>query len=204
MLPRKTHCTNTGSTMTWPVSLALSLSLPGEEGHIRLGPLLLLSEFQGYLGWWLCGHVAEAVEVWPTEGRCNLRLPWAPFIPESVLPIPYLLDPAPLLGSLHTTVSMRPQVWVRPLLENRLQAGSPILSSHSHSECSVALDGSPVLLVKGQTMGWGSCQCLAPQPSLPIQYCKVHGFSHPVLGALPSTPCLANLSLVLWSQTKET
>lgn len=42
---------------------ALSLSLPGEEGHIRLGPLLLLSEFEGYLGWWLCGHIAEAVEV---------------------------------------------------------------------------------------------------------------------------------------------
>lgn len=126
----------------------LSLSLPGEEGHIRLGPLLLLSEFEEYLGWWLCGHVAEAVEVWPTEGGCNLRLPWAPFIPESVLPIPYLLDPASLLGSLHTTASMRPQVWFRPLLENRLQEDSPILFSPCHSECSVALDGSPVLLVK--------------------------------------------------------
>lgn len=49
--------------MTWPVSPALSLSLPEEEGHIQLGPLLLLSEFEGYLGWWFCGHIAEAVEV---------------------------------------------------------------------------------------------------------------------------------------------
>lgn len=81
------------------------------------------------MGWWFCGHVAEAVEVWPTEGKCNLRLPGVPFIPESVLPIPCLLDPASLLGSLHTTVSMRPQVWVRPLLKNRLQADLPVLSS---------------------------------------------------------------------------
>lgn len=61
------HCTITGSTMTWPVAPALSLSLPGEEGHIQLGPLLLLSEFEvsgeAWQGW-AGGSVAMLLRLW--------------------------------------------------------------------------------------------------------------------------------------------
>lgn len=53
--------------MTWPVAPVLSLSLPGEEGHIRLGPLLLLSEFEvsgeAWQGW-ARGSVAMLLRLW--------------------------------------------------------------------------------------------------------------------------------------------
>lgn len=134
------------------------------------------------MGWWLCGQVTEVVEVWPTDRGCNLRLP-------GVLPCQSLscqgltcsAGPCFLPPSFYTIMSMRPQGWVRPLLESRLQSNPPPTHlPHSHSECSSALDGAPDLLEKGQSIGWGSWSML----STPVQA------YHPILkSAWVQSPC---------------
>lgn len=128
------------------------------------------------MGWWLCSQVAEAAKVWPPEAGYNLRLPG--FLSrQSVLPRPDLLglahNPWGISSMALSTpiMSVRPQVCVRSLWENRLQPDPPPLHLHSHSERAPCRpDGSPVLLERGANHRLGFLMMLTPS-LLPAEAC---------------------------------